>query len=104
MTIQQVNSGAFVDDGRVTLSCSQCGDEEECSSLYPTNRDDIDVINMAVVDHGWGIMEGELLCPECADARTCRVCGCSDVRACPGGCTWVAADLCSACVEKEVGR
>jgi hypothetical protein len=29
--------------------------------------------------------------------RRCRVCGCTDDRACPGGCWWVDADLCSAC-------
>lgn len=29
----------------------------------------------------------------------CRVCGCTEERACEGGCTWVAADLCSACVR-----
>lgn len=29
--------------------------------------------------------------------RTCRVCGCTDARACEGGCWWVEADLCSAC-------
>ncbi|MDP1555782.1 MAG: hypothetical protein Q8L84_09995 [Hyphomonas sp.] len=30
--------------------------------------------------------------------RACRVCGCIDERACEGGCEWVGADLCSACV------
>jgi hypothetical protein len=29
--------------------------------------------------------------------RTCRICGCTDDRACPGGCHWVEKDLCSAC-------
>lgn len=29
--------------------------------------------------------------------RACRVCGCTDFRACPGGCSWVEDDLCSAC-------
>lgn len=33
--------------------------------------------------------------------RVCRVCGCSQFRACPGGCYWVEDDLCSACVGKE---
>ena len=28
---------------------------------------------------------------------SCRVCGCSDKRACPGGCHWVEKDLCSDC-------
>lgn len=27
----------------------------------------------------------------------CRVCGCTDQCACPGGCSWVEPDLCSAC-------
>lgn len=30
--------------------------------------------------------------------RQCRVCGCTNAFACLGGCTWVAADLCSKCV------
>jgi hypothetical protein len=29
--------------------------------------------------------------------RTCRDCGCTAATACPGGCSWVEADLCSAC-------
>ena len=28
----------------------------------------------------------------------CKVCGCSDTHACPGGCYWVTDDLCSNCV------
>lgn len=27
----------------------------------------------------------------------CRVCGCTDIQACEGGCWWVEPDLCSAC-------
>lgn len=29
--------------------------------------------------------------------QRCRVCGCTDQRACPGGCWWVEPDLCSTC-------
>lgn len=32
---------------------------------------------------------------------TCRVCGCTEDNACPGGCYWVEPDLCSQCVGKE---
>lgn len=41
----------------------------------------------------------ERLAARLADAwpSRCRVCGCTDDRACPGGCWWVADDLCSAC-------
>ncbi len=31
--------------------------------------------------------------------RRCRECGCTEVRACQGGCYWVDQDLCSACWE-----
>jgi len=34
------------------------------------------------------------------DAATCRVCGCWDGQACPGGCYWVEPDLCSECAPK----
>lgn len=34
------------------------------------------------------------------DIQTCRVCGCTDDKACPGGCYWVEDDLCSQCHEK----
>lgn len=38
------------------------------------------------------------------DEPTCRVCGCTEDRACPGGCWWVAdvdehGDLCSQCQQ-----
>lgn len=29
--------------------------------------------------------------------RKCRVCGCTELTACPGGCSWIEQDLCSAC-------
>lgn len=32
---------------------------------------------------------------------TCRICGCTDERACPGGCWWVEPDFCSACAPAE---
>jgi len=31
---------------------------------------------------------------------TCRVCGCTDDKCCPGGCYWIEDHLCSACAEK----
>lgn len=44
------------------------------------------------------------------DIRQCRVCGCTELDACPdariagGGCSWVEQDLCSSCVGKEPRR
>lgn len=37
----------------------------------------------------------------------CRRCGCTAWEACPGGCEWVEADLCSACapaLKKKVSK
>ena len=31
--------------------------------------------------------------------RRCRVCACTELNACEGGCSWVAEDLCSRCVD-----
>ena len=33
--------------------------------------------------------------------RACRVCGCSDDWACPGGCAWAGPDLCTHCMEED---
>lgn len=42
----------------------------------------------------------ECLAEEVAEVRCVR-CGCSQMDACPGGCSWVSSDpaLCSACVR-----
>lgn len=32
--------------------------------------------------------------------RVCSQCGCTDKAACPGGCSWVASDLCSKCAKQ----
>ena len=37
--------------------------------------------------------------PDVAAGPRCRVCGCTNDRACPGGCSWIEPDLCSACAE-----
>lgn len=41
------------------------------------------------------------LCLNCISkrihVRQCRVCGCTQHRACPGGCYWFEPDLCSRC-------
>ena len=39
--------------------------------------------------------------PELVDpgtTRHCRICGCTDLSACPDGCHWVENDLCSNCI------
>ncbi len=35
------------------------------------------------------------------DVRICRVCGCTALLACPGGCHWIERDLCSQCASLD---
>lgn len=36
------------------------------------------------------------------DTRECRLCGCTQYNACPGGCSWISDDLCSQCYEQNL--
>lgn len=36
--------------------------------------------------------------------QTCRICGCTDSKACEGGCSWVLPGICSKCVTREVPK
>jgi hypothetical protein len=36
--------------------------------------------------------------PDLFEAEVCRGCGCTEARACAGGCFWVGRGLCSRCV------
>lgn len=47
--------------------------------------------------------ENHLLSRDGVTIRSCRVCGCTDDRACPGSCYWVEDDLCSNCTAAEQG-
>lgn len=37
-------------------------------------------------------------------ARCCRICRCTDTRACPAGCWWIGPNLCSACEGKALEK
>jgi hypothetical protein len=97
-------------DARRTEICSYCGDElaEDSVPLIIWNKDGWCA---EFCDHcqatWWGCSwdegpvrprhEREVL----GAVRSCRGCGCTEARACSGGCHWVAEDLCSACAEKN---
>lgn len=34
----------------------------------------------------------------------CMFCGCTDDHACPGGCSWIAPNLCSRCKDRVTGN
>lgn len=48
-----------------------------------------------------GIEQADLVSPD-SPGRKCRACGCTDERACSGGCSWAEPDLCSACTGRPV--
>lgn len=40
---------------------------------------------------------------EVTDDDACRICGCTEYRACLGGCSWAEPDLCSECAIPDGG-
>lgn len=39
---------------------------------------------------------------ELTTEQTCRICGCTDARACEGGCSWLLRGICSKCITDKV--
>lgn len=84
-------------------SCPECGQACDCGG---------DVEDMMFDDDSEEAVACEHLCgPEMDDLEDlgisgfeddvqprCRMCGCTEDRACDGGCVWATADLCSRCV------
>lgn len=65
-------------------------------------------VELAVGDKGAVALSFREIKPKAPRAKrqakpvaTCRKCGCTDNRACPGGCWWAEPDLCSACVNPD---
>jgi len=60
-----------------------------------------DRLHEATMSH-IGVLLAELEQAGVEPARTCRVCDCTEDAPCPGGCSWVEEDLCSACARRIV--
>jgi hypothetical protein len=83
----------------------ECGDSDFESIPDPTTYTPEERINLL-------IKAGALIAAEIDRLqRACRVCGCTAMRACPGGCSWVdplddpegRGDIYSACLDKMEG-
>ncbi len=72
----QIMHSIFVRADGKMFACWDCGDVFEAKA-----GDDLEA------------MVREHACAE--DERVCRICGCTERHACPGGCAWVEPDLCS---------
>lgn len=55
---------------------------------------------------GWTGADDPGECPNCGAGidlvQRCRVCGCSEMAACGGGCYWIEPDLCNRCGPRPV--
>lgn len=69
-----------------------------CGSLIRAQEVAIEVQARLAEDRGYTLSGSNPQNRNWDMAASCRVCGCTDDRDCPGGCHWVMADLCSACV------
>jgi hypothetical protein len=46
-------------------------------------------------------VEAEAAAAAGENIQRCRVCGCTNLNACPGGCYWIKEDLCSVCAGRN---
>ena len=69
-------------------------DDEDEEWLTPEGT--VAVLERAMAE-GAGFMRNGLI--SIPREMCCRRCGCTDDRACPGGCAWVAPNLCSRCLS-----
>lgn len=70
-------------------------EDEEDSWDDEDLEDEFDIYGQPIDD------DDELLdsIPHALGVPRCRVCGCTDAEACPGGCIWAEPDLCSRCAR-----
>lgn len=68
-------------------------DEEDWETMTPEGS--VAILERAIADGAGFMRNGRILMPTAP--MSCRHCGCTDERACPGGCFWVAPHLCSRC-------
>lgn len=53
-------------------------------------------VDLVLDELGWRAVPPEVI-EQLTEVEVCRRCGCTELRACPGGCWWVARGLCSRC-------
>lgn len=85
------------------VACSSCG--AELDDDYPQICRDTAVRLMRVAaaaqrsrrrgDNRWPVISVQV--QGTCEIPQCRVCGCLELAACSGGCSWVEPDLCSRC-------
>lgn len=87
------------------LSCRFLADAIGCPKIH---TEDAEISNCAVEGENvekcekedqWECWQRYFL-ERIFNEQVCRVCGCTQENACPGGCWWVEDDLCSSCCEK----
>jgi hypothetical protein len=68
---------------------------EDCIAPM-TPEESVQYLAAAAMQSGSFVRGGGIVLP--TGAMRCRICGCSEERACVGGCVWAAPNLCSQCV------
>lgn len=79
------------DLNKTALNLRGADEKEEVWVLGQENMIDEEIINKFI--------DGEIDYLAKPKEQKCRVCGCTDNNACPGGCYWEEQDLCSKCAE-----
>lgn len=90
---------SFVRDGILRLTRDALAEVKMVADAHP----EMDI--HSILDQVMSAITKAATLPEPA-VRTCTGCGCTDERACEGGCYWIGPTLCSRCgagADKETG-
>lgn len=94
MTVRRSSLDALERDG---LALAARLMDELCGSAVPVvSATDFAAAIVMAFGHGQAVVANRA-----RGRRTCRVCGCCELSACEGGCSWAAADLCSRCPDNQ---
>lgn len=83
------------------LACRFLSDTIGCPKIY---AEGVDIPDCALDgenckrENQWECWKSYFL-DRVSKEQVCRICGCTQENACPGGCCWVEEDLCSSCCE-----
>ncbi len=88
---------AFALACRVLEDCASCPADNAGLDLWPECNGEAEWCG----DRGMWACWQKYFLERVESEPVCRVCGCTENNACPGGCSWVEPDLCSGCAEGE---
>lgn len=85
----------------ITAAAVQAGIDAIRENLYRELEEQVRVALAAALPHLTDAGEPLAQAQWIKLNRQCRICGCTDEEACPGGCSWSQPEICSTCARRQ---